>query len=791
MIKRRKAYLITGLFITILFLMILSIKGIYPFGKTLIGTANYDNIYVPMLDRLHDILRGKASLLYDFHVGSGTLIYNDLVRLGIFNPLNLLVYFVPRSYIGYFGTYLILIKLVLASFTSLYMIRRIFMNLEYPYQLFGSILYTLGGFTLLNLSNLNYLDVVYLLPLIITGLYKLFNENKNGLFVFSLTLSMIFNFVLTLEIMVFIVIISYLYSFIFKKKNKVILNLIYVLLFSAFIYVPSLLEKVNISTYPLISIKEKLLYILPLGVSIFLFIKTLFLKNKHSLFFLSSLLVLMIPVLIKPINVGGLFSTFDTGILLIMLVILGALYYLSENTISKKVNDGLLNIAMLMISLLVIYITYTFRNVAMESNLSYMVDNSKQIVALLIIFVVGTLLSILCLFKDNKYIFTLTSILLVICFSNFYITTSDRSYVDGSNKVKLDIDNSYKVKDDTASIGDNISYLLNTSSISYFNHFNVDMLSSLGYTKGDFSIYNGGTILSDILLGNKYTLSYRELPESLYKLVKKDGSIYLYESIYNLSFGVPCNENSRSTYKTSLEHQNVLTKELFNKEYITIVKPELSLKDIKKSNNTYYQSGNNPTLSFEIKIKEPTEVYLNMGVNIGNVYGIKVDGETIKNPIYSNRHNTKFPASEQNILYLGEYSSDIHVEMGLESIDFDYLNIGLIKLDDIKSLANTYNIVDYKYKNGKIYLTYNNAKYNKLFLPVNYSENVVVTNNDKIVKTYKTFDNFISIVLEENNEIEINYNYKNLLIGLSISLGSLLLISGIKNIHKKYAKKMI
>jgi len=86
--------------------------------------------------------------------------------------------------------------------------------------------------------------------------------------------------------------------------------------------------------------------------------------------------------------------------------------------------------------------------------------------------------------------------------------------------------------------------------------------------------------------------------------------------------------------------------------------------------------------------------------------------------------------------------------------------------------------VDYKQRNGKILINVETESENKqLFLPITYSNNLTIKNNDNIVKSNKLFNSIVSIPLEKGkNNIEISFFNNNVYTGITISLISLIVL---------------
>src|SRR5574344_1781404 len=76
------------------------------------------------------------------------------------------------------------------------------------------------GYNICYFFNFMYFDVVALFPIVMIGLDKLINKEELGLYVFSLTLSILANFYIGYMVCIFCV-LYFIYNYILlEKKNK-------------------------------------------------------------------------------------------------------------------------------------------------------------------------------------------------------------------------------------------------------------------------------------------------------------------------------------------------------------------------------------------------------------------------------------------------------------------------------------------------------------------------------------------------------------------------------------------
>jgi len=824
-IKSKLHYLIAPLLVLITFGIIMIIKGVYPFGSNLIASLNMDDVYIPAYYKLYDILHGNASIFYDYNLGGGTNILGTLISNGLLSPISWLVYFVSRSNIPLFMSFIVLLKLTLISITSYYSFGKIFKNTGRFYNILFSLIYTLSGYTILMYSNIIWLENIALLPLIVLGLKYIFENKKSKLFVVALVLSLVNSYQISLMIILFIIIYTALEIYFINKKDrkiiatKVISYIFMSLLISAFAIIPCILQTQNgyiiNSNITDSHLFEKLIYFFPTTLIVVLFIKqVLNMKNDkpYSKFYLLLFILTSIGVFIPKISAvlnSGTYSNFPFkyGFIPIFVLILGSMHYLDSNKqiFKKKVNEIFAFITYIILNIFLIYIFNTFKQVALDSNFSVDIEYAKQFVALLVMFIVNLMIILIALLnteKLKKYLLIYSTCVSIIIFAYFAVSISSVSSLNNVDKVSKNIsskeDSIYRYKDNTLSLCANYSEIALIPSNSSFTNANpksqYKSYYRLGYlTEGISSYTTGGTIFSDLILANKYVISYQELPDNLYKLIKQDNGIYYYESKYNLSFAIPYFGNTYNDYGSSIfNYQNNIYKKLFNKNdnIIEVSKPSFDYNNIAVTKeNYYYPTESDASIKFTIDVKELSNVYMNLDIKYGNIYKILVNGEAIKNPNLTNRQNKSFPISDQTTILLGQFENQkVNVELKTDGAIINDYEIGTININKfIDLLKGNKEDISITTEMSTMKISYENTKNNKsLLLPINYSDGFSITNNGEKISYTSNFNNYVSVDLQEGvNYIVIKYRPKYFDLGLYITIISILMFNLLVYINKK------
>lgn len=183
------AFMLTLLFI---------IEGYAPFGSNSLSWADGNIQYLDFFSYLKDVLQGKNSLLYTF---SKTLGGTNIAVFSYYlsSPFNILVLFFSKSQMHTFFNLTILLKLSLSAGTCAYFFNKRFnKSLEYIkhsdiYIILLSICYALSHYNITQCSNIMWLDGVYLLPIILLGIYKLIQGEHIWKLSIPVALSILFN----------------------------------------------------------------------------------------------------------------------------------------------------------------------------------------------------------------------------------------------------------------------------------------------------------------------------------------------------------------------------------------------------------------------------------------------------------------------------------------------------------------------------------------------------------------------------------------------------------------------
>ena len=173
-------------------IVFLVLSSCAPFGNNSLAVSDGNIQYLDFFAYLKSILSGNNSLSYTMsnQLGFGSI---GLFSYYLASPLNLLVCLFPHEHIISFFNLLVILKISLCALTmALFLINR-FPKLNLPSHLILSLSYAFMQYNIQQSSNIMWLDGVYMLPVMMLGVFLLISKNNRILLPLSIAFSIIFN----------------------------------------------------------------------------------------------------------------------------------------------------------------------------------------------------------------------------------------------------------------------------------------------------------------------------------------------------------------------------------------------------------------------------------------------------------------------------------------------------------------------------------------------------------------------------------------------------------------------
>lgn len=178
-------------------------SGIFPFGDHTTLAVDLRNQYVGFFEALRRVTADPGSLLYNFTKGPGGIM-SATDAYYLLSPLNLLFFLFPSENLPLAVELIQLVKIGLSGlFFSILLIRREHGD-DWRILLFSTC-YALMSFTMANMLNVMWLDLLYMTPLVVLFLERLMDGKSAVPYVLCLSLSIIINFYMAYMLCIFLV----------------------------------------------------------------------------------------------------------------------------------------------------------------------------------------------------------------------------------------------------------------------------------------------------------------------------------------------------------------------------------------------------------------------------------------------------------------------------------------------------------------------------------------------------------------------------------------------------------
>ena len=117
LLKKIRPYAVPGIITGLVMIVILILKGIWPFGSNRIDLFDNMQQVAPLYAHLWDAMHGKASIWFDWYTGLGTNVSMSISAFSMISPFNIFLYLCPRDYILEFISILTVINTFVMSVT--------------------------------------------------------------------------------------------------------------------------------------------------------------------------------------------------------------------------------------------------------------------------------------------------------------------------------------------------------------------------------------------------------------------------------------------------------------------------------------------------------------------------------------------------------------------------------------------------------------------------------------------------------------------------------------------------
>ncbi|MBP3037937.1 YfhO family protein [Bacillaceae bacterium Marseille-Q3522] len=171
--------------------LVLIMLKVYPFGSHSILMADQYTQYIQFYNHFYDTMKGNGSLFYSWEAGMGLNFWGTFTYY-LSSPISAFVLLFDRSNLPEAFIFMTLTKIGLSGLTMNLYLRNICRSGKWITLIFSTA-YALMSFSVAYFFNIMWLDSVYLLPLVLLGIERLYHK-KYSLFISSLVLLFVSNF---------------------------------------------------------------------------------------------------------------------------------------------------------------------------------------------------------------------------------------------------------------------------------------------------------------------------------------------------------------------------------------------------------------------------------------------------------------------------------------------------------------------------------------------------------------------------------------------------------------------
>ncbi len=679
--KSKIRFVLPSLIVAAFLLVVYGLKGIYPFGTGVIDWGDMYEINTPIFYYFYDVIKGNASLLYSFSAAGGMNFWG-VFAFFLTSPFSFLVLLFPRENIVYATSIILLFKMMLVALTAYIFFNRTFKKLDEFYKTILSVMFAFSGYTLILYTNIMWLDVMILFPILLIGLRELLDNHHPFGFLFTLAAIIYLNFYLSYMVLLFVFFASAVYMVYYVPKGRRFRGVFLLgcstlgaLGLCSFIIIPVGLQVMGSSR-----VKPGLLSMLTDGVLsnmldklsyffcsalvltlVLLLLQKLKIHRKFIGFSLSLLVLTAIQVVINPINKiwhAGSYASFPYRYAFIPLFILFmmAAYYLQEVwetepkvrlTSVGRLVGGVVCAGFLVAVLLAFVLTFssnqeTIAKLTLHKGTTTFFVLLALCLMLMVIYFVGVKL-----YKGHrtgKAVLCGAMAVEILLNSFLYIgIPSQNTLVQNSNQLVTTLQQTklgeegefYRVKDRNELLNYNASLMYSQNSLAHFTSFtNKDYMRTmkqLGYS----SVWTipssvDGTLFTDSLLCNEYVISTQNLDSRLYDLVDKQTLYKVYRYKYAMPLGFLLGDSAVEAAKidetdTVFQTQNKLFLVLGNQEHrlfdtydYTLV--DLTAKEGKDGKTTFTPTGKDSSgyINFTASVTNRQMLYLDLLGDLDN-----------------------------------------------------------------------------------------------------------------------------------------------------------------------------
>lgn len=821
-----------------IYMLYFALRGFYPFGERSIAWCDMEQQYVPLMMEVRSIILEGGTVLLGR--GGGGMNFWGVFLFFVSSPFVLLSLLVSEENIIYFVNILTLLKLAFCGASAEFYFQRTFPKMPRSFGVLMSVMYSLNGCVMMYYQNNMWLEMMILFPLLLLSMFRLCDKGKWGAYALCLSAAMYLNFYISFMYVIFIVISGgVMLIFCCKGRQrtdravKLIMGDICAALMTAIVWIPAFSqfmasgrgsssaelffsESFFENSYDKAALLACTSIVFAAGAEILLNRKKL--KSGKGAFFALITAVMMLGAFIEPANKlwhTGSYQAFPFryGFMIILAAMSVCAVLISERagcrTINKtqvrKIRTGTLVLLMVFAAAAIPVFIYSDK---IDSYVSSLWVDGKDAAILVAFAAVGAAVYLVCIrnycsgvLKKRFTLIIMACVMLIegmLSFNVYFGNITDvaeRFAQTVSLNNKIEDEDFYRVKSMKRYFYTNMLEGLGFNSIGHYTSLtDSDFLFTakrLGYSSYWMdSSANGGSIITDAFLMNKYFFGIARDMNSLCELYNNDGVLQIYRNTL-ISDGAVITQTAPMELSGFENFQRMdATEFMAEKLYgaadvVEKIEPYAytNLNVIEDENGRHFRiidEAEKSVINYTLFVSGRKELYFdlfsNYSTSLAEPYfgavSVYVNGKAIEKE-YPHKRTS-------GILDLGTFenkyvSIKIVVNEDFSADTFGVYTLDILKAEESVRSAETAAI---SLEGNKIRIEADSADGGYVYIPFAYSEGYSAEMNGKKVDIHKVLGSFMAVELEKgSNELVLTFYPSGFKAGAVISgLGGIIFI---------------
>ena len=565
--KNNLEYFVSSFIILLIFTIFYVLFDVFPFGSNTIAHYDMAAQIIPISELVFDFLNGKSPLFYSTSFLTGANTFGYLIYF-ILSPFSLLMLAGGEGNLFFSLNIVFVLKLITICCVSIWFLKKYFPNLSPLKILILSLSYTFCGYMLMMYTYLSFLDYLIYMPILVHFFIKMQETNNFLPLSFIIFFMILTCFSLGSFSLLYLFIIFGAYIFIVSEKEdraslitKTILALVVGVSFALPILIPSFFSYLSSGRSEILSITSDLsssttsrilsaIAEVILCVIAIIYIFTCDKKDKINKFLIFTQTLTLVTIFIGEVlvvfNGGSIFGYYSRfGFVGAFTTLIMAAKYLSNCQEITKPNIlfSILSYIMTLTLCVLTFVCLYYVALPISNTLAYQYAPLPYLIAwfiFMILLLFPFIISLIIKKYIGKHFLIITFLLTLTLISSntmFFFPGGVLETTPYSTLQNLcaEIKDDGRVKFNSSEYYALNQTVYNVSSTSGFSSLAdkeaIYTLDALGYPTGvNISHSFGGTLLSDIIVNNKYVVYPYMVNRDYLSLIGSENDLYLYEN---------------------------------------------------------------------------------------------------------------------------------------------------------------------------------------------------------------------------------------------------------------------